>query len=94
MLASAGPNYALAKRMQHWRAMIAFDAGCTVSSNVAPSTATISVTSNKMFARAYIGMPYFKPYVTLRDIQVRPATPVFEVGNTMQYTSEACYPCL
>ena len=57
-----GPNYALAKRMQHWRAMISFDAGCTVSSNIAPSTATISVTSNKMFARAYIGMPFFTPY--------------------------------
>merc|ERR1712130_1019866 len=37
-----GPNYALAKRMQHWRAVIAFNDGHAVSSNVAPSTATES----------------------------------------------------
>jgi len=55
-----GPNYALAKRMQHWRAQIEFDAGATVSSMVAPSTATISVIHNKTFAWAYGGMPYFK----------------------------------
>jgi len=55
-----GPNYALAKRMQHWRAQVEFDAGATVSSMVAPSTATISVLSNKTFAWAYGGMPYFK----------------------------------
>jgi len=55
-----GPNYALAKRMQHWRAMIEFESGAVVSSSVAPSTATISVLSNKTFAWAYGGMPYFK----------------------------------
>ena len=55
-----GPNYALAKRMQHWRAMIEFEKGAVVSSMVAPSTATISVLSNKTFAWAYGGMPYFK----------------------------------
>jgi len=55
-----GPNYALAKRMQHWRAQVEFDAGATVSSMVAPSTATISVIHNKTFAWAYGGMPYFK----------------------------------
>jgi len=54
-----GPNYALAKRMQHWRAQIAFAEGTTVSSTVAPSTATISVISNKTFAWAYGGLPYF-----------------------------------
>jgi len=55
-----GPNYALAKRMQHWRAQLEFEAGATVSSMVAPSTATISVIHNKTFAWAYGGMPYFK----------------------------------
>lgn len=55
-----GPNYALAKRMQHWRAQIEFDAGAVVSTMVAPSTATISVIHNKTFAWAYGGMPYFK----------------------------------
>jgi hypothetical protein len=37
------------------------EAGCIVSSNIAPSTSTVSVTSNKMFAWAYGGMPTFKP---------------------------------
>lgn len=53
---------ALAKRMQHWRAVIARDEGCIVSSNVAPSTSTASVVQNRTFAWAYEGMPYFSPY--------------------------------
>jgi Protein tyrosine phosphatase-like protein, PTPLA len=58
-----GPNYALAKRMQHWRAIIARNKNqCIVSSNVAPSTSTASVVHNRTFAWAYEGMPYFKPY--------------------------------
>jgi hypothetical protein len=54
-----GPNYALAKRMQHWRAVIEYEKGATVSSMVAPSTATLSVIHNRTFAWAYGGMPYF-----------------------------------
>mmetsp|Transcript_16639 Transcript_16639/g.38068 ORF Transcript_16639/g.38068 Transcript_16639/m.38068 type:complete len:767 (+) Transcript_16639:133-2433(+) len=57
-----GPNYILAKRMQHWRAVIARSKGCIVSSNIAPATSTVSVTQNRTFAWAYEGMPYFKPY--------------------------------
>jgi len=57
-----GPNYILAKRIQHWRAMLAHNQGCIVSSNIAPSTSTVSVTNNKLFALAYGGMHYFKPY--------------------------------
>lgn len=57
-----GPNYAMAKRMQHWRAVVARSIGCTVSSNIAPSTSTLSVVSNRTFAWAYEGMPYFKPF--------------------------------
>jgi hypothetical protein len=57
-----GPNYALAKRLQHWRAVVAYDSNHTVSSNIAPSTSTLSVVSNRSFAWAYGGMPYFKPY--------------------------------
>uniref|UniRef100_A0A6S9ITY6 very-long-chain (3R)-3-hydroxyacyl-CoA dehydratase n=2 Tax=Ditylum brightwellii TaxID=49249 RepID=A0A6S9ITY6_9STRA len=57
-----GPNYALAKRMQHWRAIVARSEGCIVSSNIAPATSTVSVTQNRTFAWAYEGMPYFKPY--------------------------------
>jgi hypothetical protein len=57
-----GPNYILAKRMQHWRAIIARSKGCIVSSNIAPSTSTASVVHNRTFAWAYEGMPFFKPY--------------------------------
>jgi len=32
-----------------------------VSSNIAPSTATVSVTSNKLFALAYKGFHFFTP---------------------------------
>jgi len=41
--------------------MLAWEAGRTVVSTVAPSTATASVLSNKTFGWAYGGMPYFKP---------------------------------
>jgi len=54
-----GPNYAIAKRMQHWRAQLEFEAGATVSSMVAPSTATISVLSNPSFGWVYGGLPYW-----------------------------------
>jgi len=57
-----GPNYALAKRLQHWRAIVARHQGSIVSSNIAPATSTVSVVHNRMFAMAYEGMPYFKPY--------------------------------
>ncbi|CUG90501.1 tyrosine phosphatase, putative [Bodo saltans] len=56
-----GPNYALAKRLQHWRCMLARSQGHTVSTNIAPSTATASVVHNPQFAAAYIGMGYFAP---------------------------------
>lgn len=57
-----GPNYALAKRLQHWRAVVARSKGSIVSSNIAPATSTVSVVQNRTFAWAYEGMPYFKPY--------------------------------
>eukprot|EP00298_Acanthocystis_sp_HF-20_P012849 c20091_g1_i1.p1 GENE.c20091_g1_i1~~c20091_g1_i1.p1 ORF type:complete len:755 (+),score=355.57 c20091_g1_i1:24-2267(+) len=57
-----GPNYILAKRIQHWRAIVAREINKSiVSSNVAPSTATLSVVSNRSFAWAYNGMHNFKP---------------------------------
>lgn len=56
-----GPNYALAKRFQIWRALLAREEGCLVSTHVAPSTATVSVTQNKAIALAYKGFPMFNP---------------------------------
>jgi hypothetical protein len=54
-----GPNYALAKRLQRWRATTARDAGITVSLNVAPPTRTRSVVKNRALAAAYAGAHRF-----------------------------------
>ncbi|MGH3331800.1 MAG: hypothetical protein ACRDPJ_10930 [Nocardioidaceae bacterium] len=54
-----GPNYALAKRLQRWRAVVARDAGTTVSLNVAPPTRTRSVVKNRALAAAYAGAHRF-----------------------------------
>ncbi|MGH3212578.1 MAG: hypothetical protein ACRDNO_32915 [Trebonia sp.] len=54
-----GPNYALAKRLQRWRAITAREAGTTVSLNVAPPTRTRSVTRNRTLAAAYAGAHWF-----------------------------------
>jgi len=62
LVVAQGPNYALAKRMQHWRAMVAREMGCIISSNIAPSTRTASVLQNKNFAYAFETMHTFRPY--------------------------------
>ena len=54
-----GPNYALAKRLQRWRATVARAAGSTVSMNVAPPTRTRSVVKNRALAAAYAGAHRF-----------------------------------
>jgi hypothetical protein len=59
LIAQQGPNYALAKRLQRWRATVARDSGATVSMNVAPPTRTRSVTSNRVLAAAYAGAGRF-----------------------------------
>lgn len=54
-----GPNYALAKRLQRWRAAVARDGGVDVSLNVAPPTRTRSVVKNRLLATAYVGARRF-----------------------------------
>ena len=54
-----GPNYALAKMMQRWRAITAREEGTLASANVAPATRTRSVTKNKILAAAYRGAHAF-----------------------------------
>jgi hypothetical protein len=49
-----GPNYALAKRLQRWRAVVARETVVT-SANVAPATKTRSVMKNRVLAAAYAG---------------------------------------
>ena len=59
MITQQGPNYALAKRLQRWRATVARDSGTTVSMNVAPPTRTRSVLRNRALAAAYGGAHRF-----------------------------------
>jgi hypothetical protein len=59
LIAQQGPNYALAKRLQRWRATMARHDGATVSLNVAPPTRTRSVMKNRALAAAYAGAPRF-----------------------------------
>jgi hypothetical protein len=59
LVAQQGPNYALAKRLQRWRATTARAAGTTVSMNVAPPTRTRSVVKNRALAAAYAGAHRF-----------------------------------
>ncbi|MBS43501.1 MAG: hypothetical protein CMH83_10145 [Nocardioides sp.] len=54
-----GPNYALAKRLQRWRATVARHDGALVSMNVAPPTRTRSVVKNRALAAAYAGAHRF-----------------------------------
>ncbi|MDN5771830.1 MAG: hypothetical protein L0H24_13170, partial [Microlunatus sp.] len=54
-----GPNYALAKRLQRWRATVARRDGVLVSLNVAPPTRTRSVVKNRALAAAYAGAHRF-----------------------------------
>lgn len=56
-----GPNYMFAKRLQHWRAMVAAAAGAVVSSNVAPASITQSVIKNKLLAAAFKGASLIPP---------------------------------
>ena len=53
LVTAQGPNYALAKRAQRWRAMAAAADGTTVSANVAPSAWTNSVIKNKTLAAVF-----------------------------------------
>jgi hypothetical protein len=54
-----GPNYALAKRIQRWRAVVARADGYPVSLNVAPATRTRSVVRNRLLAAAFAGAHRF-----------------------------------
>jgi len=59
LVSQQGPNYALAKRLQRWRATVARRDGALVSMNVAPPTRTRSVVKNRALAAAYAGAHRF-----------------------------------
>lgn len=54
-----GPNYALAKRLQRWRATQARAGGVPVSLRVAPAPRTRSVIKNRLLAAAFTGAHRF-----------------------------------
>lgn len=54
-----GANYALAKSIQRWRAILAREEGHLSSANVAPASHTRSVTKNRLLAAAYRGAPRY-----------------------------------
>jgi len=59
LVVEQGPNYALAKRLQQWRATVAQVDGERVSFNVAPSTSTQSVVSNPALKAGFGGAHHF-----------------------------------
>jgi hypothetical protein len=59
LVPAQGPNYALAKRIQRWRAAIERRDGRLVSFHVAPSTRTQSVVKNRALAAAFAGARRF-----------------------------------
>ena len=68
LVVEQGPNYALAKRLQQWRAVVARAAGHRCVLNIAPSTTTASVVKNPALAAGFAGASAF-------DIEVfEPAT--------------------
>ena len=85
LVTAQGPNYALAKRIQRWRATVARDQGVRVSFHVAPSSRTRSVTKNRALAAAFggahrFGVEVFDPETAntlmaallVRDLHVEP----------------------
>eukprot|EP01062_Namystynia_karyoxenos_P042831 TRINITY_DN3135_c0_g1_i2.p1 TRINITY_DN3135_c0_g1~~TRINITY_DN3135_c0_g1_i2.p1 ORF type:complete len:517 (+),score=125.57 TRINITY_DN3135_c0_g1_i2:90-1640(+) len=56
-----GPNYALAKHLQHWRAMVARADGAVVSANMAPPMYTESMVHVDTLRVALNGMQAFTP---------------------------------
>ena len=58
-----GPNYALAKTSQQWRAMVAKADGAVVSANHAPAARTESMVGYATIAAALEGMQSFPPLV-------------------------------
>ena len=59
LVAQQGPNYALAKRLQRWRATQSRRDGLWTSLNIAPATRTRSVVKNRALAAAYSGAHRF-----------------------------------
>lgn len=102
-----GPNYALAKRLQQWRALWARSLGHRVSLNIAPSTATSSVTKNPALAAGFagastFGIEVFEPETTnalmaalwVHDLrtEIGAADPQVELAHPFElFMDQACH---
>ena len=62
-----GPNYALAKTLQLWRAVVARRNGVVVAANFAPPGRTLSMLHSDVMAAALDGMQAFRPLVVLQQ---------------------------
>ncbi|MFC4260321.1 hypothetical protein ACFOZ5_14980 [Marinobacter lacisalsi] len=94
-----GPNYALAKRLQQWRATVARADGRNAVMNIAPSTTTRSVVSNPALEAGFAGadlfnVEVFAPETTnalmaaLRVHELRNETSASRAGNTLDHPYE------
>lgn len=103
LVTQQGPNYALAKRIQEWRAIVARADGARVSANIGPSSTTKSVTKNRALAAAYRGaglfdIEVFEPNTTnalmalllVRDLRTLtgPADPHVSLTNPLDLLSD------
>mmetsp|Transcript_25015 Transcript_25015/g.35841 ORF Transcript_25015/g.35841 Transcript_25015/m.35841 type:complete len:581 (+) Transcript_25015:116-1858(+) len=66
-----GPNYALSKCMQQWRAMLANSQGHIVSANVSPPAKTQSMVSHSQIAKWLDGLQAFPPMVAFDPCMAR-----------------------
>ena len=104
LVVEQGPNYALAKRLQHWRALAAREQGTRVSIHVAPPALTGSVLRNKLIAAAYraayrFGAQAFEPATAaalmaallVHDLRYAdaPANPHVPLAHPLQLLNEA-----
>ena len=91
LITQQGANYALAKRIQRWRAMRSRENGTWVSINVAPPTRTKSVVNNRLLEAAYSGSHRFglKVFSPLASSQVMAALLVHDLFNERQVAHPA-----
>ena len=104
-----GPNYALAKRVQHWRAVLARKNGVVASSNIAPATFTNSVEHNRLTLYISRAVSNFEPIevfeksttkslmslLLLHDLYYpsSAANPSTVLGNPLELMSQTAVDC-
>lgn len=86
-----GPNYALAKTMQNWRAMLSRESGTVVSSIIGPPSRTESVMHNKTMKVMLDAMGYIAPN-EIFDAPTAAALLTILLIEDLQNTSSAAHP--